>query len=72
MLDTEKLVTISRLKTILEAYGTTPERWPEEERAAATALIESSAEAHILLEEAEGFGDGVAHSQTSAVLHMHG
>ena len=37
MPDTEKLVTLSRLKTLLDAYGAAPGFWPEEERAAARA-----------------------------------
>ena len=51
MADTEKLVTLERLQALLDAYGSAPERWPEEERAAATALIDSSSEARALVEE---------------------
>lgn len=71
MSDTEKLVTISRLKTLLDAYGVSPERWPEEERAAATALIETSAEAHILMEEAAALDrllDRLPEPEVSAAL----
>jgi len=52
MPDTEKLVTLSRLKTLLDAYGATPGCWPKEERAAARVLIGTSSEARILVEEA--------------------
>jgi hypothetical protein len=71
MPDTEKLVTISRLKALLDAYGATPECWPEEERAAAAALIETSAEARMLTAEAAALDsllDKVPEPEVSAAL----
>ena len=71
MPDTEKLVTISRLKALLDAYGAAPECWPEEERAAATALIETSPEARILVEEADALDsllDKIPEPEVSAAL----
>ena len=52
MAGTDRLITLDRLRGVLEAYGAEPERWPAEERAAATALIESSGEARSLFSEA--------------------
>lgn len=68
---TEKLVTINRLKALLDAYGASPERWPDEERAAATALIETSAAARRLVEEAatlDSLLDKVPEPEVSAAL----
>ncbi len=71
MPDTEKLVTVSRLKALLDAYGAAPECWPEEERAAATALIETSSEARILVKEADALDsllDKIPEPEVSAAL----
>lgn len=71
MPDTEKLVTLSRLKTLLDAYGAAPGSWPEEERAAATALIETSSEARILVEQAAALDsllDKIPEPEVSAAL----
>lgn len=45
-------MALDRIRALLEAYGATPERWPEEERAAAQDLLAESNEARILLREA--------------------
>ncbi|MDA0341333.1 MAG: hypothetical protein O3B74_07020, partial [Proteobacteria bacterium] len=42
----------TRLLAIIEAYGAEPNRWPEEERAAALALAEHSPAAHQALADA--------------------
>ena len=71
MPDTEKLVTISRLKALLDAYGAARPCWPEEERAAAAALIETSSEARLLLEEAAALDallDNIPEPEISAAL----
>ena len=71
MPDTEKLVTLTRLQALLESYGATPEYWPEEERAAATALIETSSEARMLVEEAialDALLDKIPEPEVSAAL----
>jgi hypothetical protein len=46
------LMTTDRLKTLLEAYGASPARWPAEERAAAEAMIASSEAARAAFAEA--------------------
>lgn len=53
-------MTLERLKTILDAYGAQPGRWPAEERAAAEALVARSAEARTALAEAEGLDGALA------------
>lgn len=71
MPDTEKLVTISRLKALLDAYGAAPHCWPEEERAAAAALIETSSVARMLVEEAatlDALLDNIPEPEVSAAL----
>jgi hypothetical protein len=45
-------VKLSRLRAILEAYGADPQRWPADEREAATALTRSSVPAARMLAEA--------------------
>jgi anti-sigma-K factor RskA len=42
-------MTLERLQAILDAYGTSPARWPAAERAAATALLERSEAARAML-----------------------
>jgi len=39
------MMSLDRLKTLLDAYGADPNRWPEAERAGARELLASSAEA---------------------------
>ena len=71
MPNTEKLVTIGRLNALLDAYGAAPECWPEEERAAAAALIETSPEARMLVEEAvtlDALLDKIPEPEVSAAL----
>lgn len=43
---------LERFRSLLDAYGAAPERWPEEERAAATALLADSVDARTFLSEA--------------------
>ncbi len=71
MTDTDKLVTIERLRDLLAAYGARPGKWPSDERAAAQALIETSAEARELFEEEQALDallQKVAEPQVSAAL----
>lgn len=49
---TRSTMKIERFKAILDSYGTRSDAWPEAERDAATALIETSANAKNLLEAA--------------------
>jgi len=48
---TEKL-TLERLRAVIDAYGTSPPRWPAAEREAAAALLAESAAARALVTEA--------------------
>lgn len=48
---TEKM-TPERLRAVIEAYGTSPARWPAAEREAAAALLAESAAARALVTEA--------------------
>jgi hypothetical protein len=43
-----------RLLAIISAYGAETEQWPTEEREAALALLETSADARVALDEAAG------------------
>lgn len=49
----QKLITVDRVKTLIASYGGRIEAWPEEERLAASALVESSAELKFLYLEAK-------------------
>ena len=66
-----KLITLDRLHVVLEAYGAEPGRWPAEERAGAIALIESSAEARALFEDAAALDDLLDRSSVPAVSPAH-
>jgi hypothetical protein len=48
-----RLPSVERLRALLEAYGAAPERWPDEERAGAEALLARSAAARAQRAEAE-------------------
>ncbi|MDZ4866076.1 MAG: hypothetical protein SGI91_02035 [Alphaproteobacteria bacterium] len=48
-------MNIQRFKTLVEAYGANPARWPEAERVAALLFAEQSAEARDMLQEAAAF-----------------
>ena len=48
-----KPLTLARFRELIDAYGATPARWPEAERAAAERLLQSDAQAVRLLAEAE-------------------
>ena len=50
-MSTEKM-TLERLRAVIEAYGTSPPRWPAAERAAAASLLAESAAARALVTEA--------------------
>lgn len=43
---------LERLEQVLDAYGASPDRWPEDERAALLALVEESTGARALCDEA--------------------
>ncbi len=46
---------LKRFRALLDAYGAAPERWPEEDRAAAQALLADSEDARTLRREAASF-----------------
>ena len=50
---------LERFRALLEAYGAAPERWPEEERAAATALLADSDDARTLRRKAASLDDAL-------------
>lgn len=45
-------MNIERVRQIIEAYGGDPSRWPEEERAQAKSILESSPQLNGVLDEA--------------------
>ena len=47
------MIPLDRMKTLLDAYGADPTRWPEGERAAARELLAGSAEARAYAQEAK-------------------
>ncbi len=53
-------MTMERFAQICEAYGSNPQAWPAGERAAAQALVASSADARSLLERAAGLDERLA------------
>lgn len=50
--DLNKVMTLDRLREIVEAYGAAAHRWPAGERQAALTLVADSAAARALLDEA--------------------
>ena len=48
-----KPLTLARFRELIDVYGATPARWPDQERAAAELLLQSDASAARLLAEAE-------------------
>lgn len=50
---------LDRFRALLEAYGAAPGRWPEDERAAATALLADSEDARTLHREAASLDDAL-------------
>lgn len=72
MSDTDKLITIDRLRGLLAAYGARPDTWPLEERAAAQALIDASDEARALYKEEQALDallQRIEEPDVSAALH---
>ena len=51
-------MNLDRFVAIVEAYGASPARWPEAERAAAVAFLKTSSDAQRLADEAEAL-DGL-------------
>lgn len=50
---------LDRFRSLLDAYGAAPERWPGEERAAATALLADSGDARTLRRAAMSLDDAL-------------
>ena len=55
----EGQMDLERFRQIVEAYGAAPDRWPENEREAALALLASSNEAALLLEQETALDRGM-------------
>ena len=47
------MIDIDRLRSLIDAYGAEPARWPADERAAALLLLANSAEARAYAQDAE-------------------
>jgi hypothetical protein len=59
-------MNIERFRSLLEAYGANPARWPETERVAALLFAEQSAEARDALQEAAAFDSLLDMAETQA------
>ena len=62
---------LTRLESVLDTFGADPRRWPDSERRILEALIESNADARLLLEEARAVArvmDAAPVSKASAAL----
>lgn len=46
-------ISLQRFEQLLDAYGASPQRWPEHERAAALQLLQQSAQAAQLMQSAQ-------------------
>ncbi len=53
------IMELVRFRSLLDAYGAAPGRWPEKERAAATALLADSEDARTLRREAAALDDAL-------------
>jgi hypothetical protein len=64
------MMTIKRFKSLTDSYGGDFRRWPEEARAEAQRLIESSPQARVLLKEASRLDEAIdsAHSARDEAL----
>ena len=64
------MMTLRRFKSLTDSYGADLQRWPEDERGAAAALLGSSAQARQRIAEALGLDEalGAASFQTDAAL----
>ena len=54
------MLTLGRFRSMAESYGADLERWPEQARADARALLSVSEEARAMLEEARALDDLIA------------
>jgi hypothetical protein len=59
-------MNIERFRTMVEAYGANPARWPEADRVAALLFAEQSAEARAALQEAAAFDSLLDMAETQA------
>jgi len=59
-------MNIERFRTLVEAYGANPARWPEAERVAALLFAEQSPEARDALQEAAAFDSLLDMAETQA------
>lgn len=58
------MMTLERFKALCDAYGGAPQRWPEDERGAAAALLERSAAARAVLDDARALDAVLGHAGT--------
>jgi hypothetical protein len=58
---------LDRFAALVDAYGASPDRWPEAERAAAVELMKASAEVRRLADEADAIDRLLDQSETAPV-----
>ena len=61
------MITLERFKDLVAAYGADPARWPERERLAALDLLQRSADARSVMEEARAIDRLLDLSPTTSV-----
>ena len=64
------MMSLDRMKTLLDAYGADPNRWPEGERAMARELLASSAEARAYAQEAQLLDSVLSHAALRTAVHI--
>jgi len=64
------MMSLDRLKTLLDAYGADPNRWPEAERAGGRELLAGSAEARAYAQEARRLDSVLAHGALHAEVRV--
>lgn len=64
------MLTLGRFRSMTESYGADPDRWPEQARADARALLSVSAEARAMLEDVRALDDLIetTHAQEDGLL----
>ena len=68
------MLTLGRFRSMTESYGADPDRWPEQARADARALLSVSAEARAMLEEGRALDDLIetTHAREDGLLWQPG
>jgi hypothetical protein len=67
------MLSLDRFKTLTRSYGAAPDRWPHNERAEAELLLQHSAQARQLVEEARALDValGFTHTANDDGLELH-